>query len=175
VDDPARALIEVDRLIGEGMTAEGYPVRDFDQQAADIPVDHPTVVENYSEGHIIALNNVQGRATTEDLRKAMIHYGALFQELVSQAEYAPAEDKTVTDKILRGDDLLSRDVHDREVVKGQEAMTAVPVVATNPNTANNPNPNTTNNPNIAASPSYTGTSIGAAVATAGAREQEPNA
>jgi hypothetical protein len=86
VDDPKGALIEADRLIGEAMSAEGYPVLDFQQRTADISVEHPAVVEHYREGHQIALRHAQGRASTEDLRKAMIHYRTLFDDLVSQPE-----------------------------------------------------------------------------------------
>ena len=84
VDDPKRALIEADRLIGEVMSAEGYPVLDFQQRASDISVEQPSVVMLYREGHQIALRHAQGRASTEDLRKAMIHYRALFEDLVNQ-------------------------------------------------------------------------------------------
>jgi len=66
-------------------------VLDFEQRAADISVDHPAVVENYREGHSIALRNAQGSASTEDLRRAMIHYRALFEALVGQSEWSQAE------------------------------------------------------------------------------------
>jgi hypothetical protein len=69
------------------MAAEGYPVGDFDQRAADISVDHPRVVENYRSGHEIAMRQKQGRADTEDLRKAIIYYRNLFEELLGQPEY----------------------------------------------------------------------------------------
>jgi hypothetical protein len=82
VDNPNGALSDADRLIGEVMSAEGYPVLDFEQRASDVSVDHPRVVENYREGHRIAVLRDQGRAGTEDLRKAMIHYRALFDDLV---------------------------------------------------------------------------------------------
>jgi len=88
VDDPSRALSKADRLTGEVMSAEGYPVRGFDERAADISVDHPVVVENYREAHDVALRNSQGRASTEDLRRAMIHYRKLFEELVGQPDLA---------------------------------------------------------------------------------------
>ena len=91
VDDPNRALTEADRVIREVMSAQGYPVREFEEQAADISVDHASVIENYREGHNIALRNLQGHATTEDLRKAMIHYRILFEELAGRAESAHAE------------------------------------------------------------------------------------
>lgn len=91
VDDPNRALNEADRVIRAVMSAQGYPVRDFEQQAADISVDHSSVIENYHQGHAIALRNLQGHATTEDLRKAMIHYRALFEELAGRQELVAAE------------------------------------------------------------------------------------
>jgi hypothetical protein len=70
------------------MTVQGYPVTDFEQRAADISVDHPLVVENYRAGREIALRHAQGRANTEDMRQAMIHYRALFNELSKQPEMA---------------------------------------------------------------------------------------
>lgn len=91
VDNPTGALNEADRLIGEVMSVEGYPMQEFEQRAADISVDHPRVIENYREAHQIALRNSQGSATTEELRKAMLHYRALFEELVGQAEWSQAE------------------------------------------------------------------------------------
>jgi hypothetical protein len=91
VDDPATALTQADKLIGEVMAVEGYPILDFDQRASDISVDHPLVVENYREAHAIAVKNLQGGATTEDLRRAMIHYRTLFDELIGQPQTMLAE------------------------------------------------------------------------------------
>jgi hypothetical protein len=68
------------------MSKRGYPVSDFEQRAADISVDHPLVLENYRIAHEIALRQMKGQATTEDLRQAMIHYRTLFDELVSEPE-----------------------------------------------------------------------------------------
>lgn len=87
IDDPNGTLVEADRLIRSVLAAEGYPVADFEQRAADISVDHPTVVENYRGGHQIALKHAEGRASTEDLRQAMIHYRILFEDLLGQREY----------------------------------------------------------------------------------------
>ena len=82
VDDPRGAVAEADRLIGEAMRARGYPVGDFEQRAADISVDHPMVVENYRIAHDIALRDRRNEAGTEDLRKAMVHYRSLFEDLL---------------------------------------------------------------------------------------------
>jgi len=55
---------------------------DFDQRASDLSVDHADVVQNYRAAHGIAMANGQGRASTEDLRQAMVHYRSLFEELL---------------------------------------------------------------------------------------------
>jgi predicted exporter len=86
VDDPRGALAEVDKLIQEIMSARGYPMADFEQRAADISVDHPQVVEQYRAGHEVSLQHAQGRASTEDMRQAMIHYRTLFAELADEPE-----------------------------------------------------------------------------------------
>jgi hypothetical protein len=83
VDAPAGAVTEADQLLGDVMATCGYPVGNFEQRAADISVDHPVVTQNYRAAHEIALRQASGRASTEELRRAMIHYRALFDELVS--------------------------------------------------------------------------------------------
>ena len=86
VDGPGGAVMGADHLLRDVMSTRGYPVSDFEQQAADISVDHPLVMENYRTAHAIAVRQTQGRANTEDLRQAMIHYRTLFGELVGEAE-----------------------------------------------------------------------------------------
>ena len=82
VDDPKDAVTRADDLVGQVMTARGYPVDDFEKGSADLSVDHPAVVENYRAAHDIAVRLQRGDAGTEELRQAMIHYRALFEELV---------------------------------------------------------------------------------------------
>jgi hypothetical protein len=82
VDDPTGATDEADELVGEVMAARGYPVGDFEQRAADVSVNHPRVVEHYRAAHAIALRNARGDADTEQLRQALVHFRALFEELL---------------------------------------------------------------------------------------------
>jgi hypothetical protein len=89
VDDPRGAVARADDLIQSVMAERGYPVEDFDQRAADISVDHPRVVENYREGHRLAQTSADGGDSTENLRQAMRHYRALFDELVEPAGDQP--------------------------------------------------------------------------------------
>lgn len=91
VDGPGGAVTEADQLLGDVMSTRGYPVSDFDQRAADISVDHPLVLANYRTAHEMAVRQTQGKANTEDLRQAMIHYRTLFEELVGEPEIAQAK------------------------------------------------------------------------------------
>jgi hypothetical protein len=89
VDSPAGALAEADQLIRELMLKRGYPMGDFERRAADISVDHPGVVEHYRAAHAIAMRGERGETNTEELRKAVIHYRALFDELLEVRAPAP--------------------------------------------------------------------------------------
>jgi len=82
VDDPPLAIREADHLVCEVMKTRGYPVKDFEMRAEDLSVDHPKLVRNYRAAHEIAGSASEGRANTEDLRQAMVHYRELFDELL---------------------------------------------------------------------------------------------
>lgn len=95
VDNPSDAVAEADRLVAEVMRERGYPVDDFEQQAALVSVDHPDVVANYREGHAIYLSFDGGDTSTEDLRRAMQHYRALFDDLLESPAEEPLSRATV--------------------------------------------------------------------------------
>jgi len=82
VDNPKGAIIEAEKLVRDLMSQRGYPVGDFERRAADISVDHPGVVDHYRAAQEIAVRNHRGEADTEALRKAVVHYRALFDELL---------------------------------------------------------------------------------------------
>ena len=82
VDDPRLAAREADALVSRLMETRGYPMTDFDHRAEDVSVDHPHVVQNYRTAHAIALSDSAGKASTEDLRRALVCYRALFSELL---------------------------------------------------------------------------------------------
>ena len=91
VDDPRGAVNHADTLVQDVMRRRGYPVGDFDQNANDLSVDHPRVVENYRVAHAIALRESQGMDNTEDLRNAMVSYRALFEDLLVETVEKPEE------------------------------------------------------------------------------------
>ena len=82
VDEPKEVVIEAHRLVRDLMKERGYPVGDFERRAADISVHHPTLVETYRSAEAIASGAQRGSASTEDLRKAVVFYRALFDELL---------------------------------------------------------------------------------------------
>ncbi|WP_305097852.1 hypothetical protein [Croceibacterium aestuarii] len=84
VDSPVEAVHHADRLLAEIMTARGYPMADFDRRYEDLTVDHGEVARHYREGHEIVLSYGRDNASTEDLRQAMIHFEALFDDLVNE-------------------------------------------------------------------------------------------
>jgi len=91
---PLAAVAEAESLVEQAMRRRGYPVRDFEARSADIRVDHPRVVEHYREAHRLSALSREGAADAEDLRLAMVHCRALFDELVVEA-FVPAEELTM--------------------------------------------------------------------------------
>jgi hypothetical protein len=88
VDDPTLAIRDADHLVSEVMHQRGYPMAEFDRRAEDLSVDHPLVIRNYRAAHDIAMAEREGRANTEDLRRGMVYYRELFDELL---EIQPAD------------------------------------------------------------------------------------
>jgi hypothetical protein len=105
VDHPRGAVIEADELVTSLLRARGYPVSGFEQGAEDISVDHPGMAESYRSAHAVATLSVKGEANTEELRTAMLHYRALFDELAkvdtATVESRPAPPRVVPTHSMR--------------------------------------------------------------------------
>jgi len=96
VDEPLIALQKADRLIREVMKTRGYPVEDFEQRAADISVDYPELVTDYRGLHLISVKEKEDHVSTEEMRQAMVHGRALFENLIRQEpeeEAVPQKEK----------------------------------------------------------------------------------
>lgn len=83
MDEPGRACGHADLLIGEVMTARGYPMDEFDRRSEELAADHPSIVRNYWVAHDIAER--QAEAGPAELREAMAAFQVLFDELVGEA------------------------------------------------------------------------------------------
>src|ERR1017187_7588224 len=83
VDDPSSAVNQADTLVNTVLAARGYPVSDFDQRAADISVNYPSLVQNYRSAREVMQRHSQSQSSTEDLRLAMVNFRSLFDELLA--------------------------------------------------------------------------------------------
>ncbi|ALC20546.1 hypothetical protein ACH46N_32225 [Streptomyces pristinaespiralis] len=83
VDHPEEAVHEADLLVASLMRERGYPTDNLAQKLQDLSVEHGRTVEHYRAAHDVNERSLQHRANTEQLRGAMVHYRALFDELLS--------------------------------------------------------------------------------------------
>jgi hypothetical protein len=92
VDAPADAVSGAQVLVAAVMTERGYPVEQHDQVLADLSVEHSGTLDRYRAAEEISGRSAAGTASTEDLRQAMVHYRALFAELLGEpAGSGPAD------------------------------------------------------------------------------------
>jgi hypothetical protein len=99
VDDPSMAVIQAEKLVTSVMVARGYPMGDFEQRAADISVNYPSVVQNYRSAREITLRHAQGQSTTEELRQSMVYFRSLFEELLDSPKIATAKIGVINERI----------------------------------------------------------------------------
>lgn len=82
VDSPADATTEADALVTRLISERGYPTSDYTDRLADLSVEHARTLGHYRDAHAINVRNQAGEASTEDLRQALVHYRALFADLL---------------------------------------------------------------------------------------------
>ncbi|MET9604840.1 hypothetical protein ABZZ17_07195 [Streptomyces sp. NPDC006512] len=83
VDRPEGSVSEADALVSRLMGERGYPTEDYHGAVRDLSVEHGRTLEHYRAAHDIKERSGNGQATTEELRGAMVHYRALFEELLT--------------------------------------------------------------------------------------------
>lgn len=98
VDSPMEAVSRADRLLTDIMNLRGYPMADFEKRHADLTVEHGEVAKHYLAGHEIA--DRSSDATTEELRRAINHYEALYGEMTN--EVADRDGDGVDDRLESG-------------------------------------------------------------------------
>ncbi|HEX8253160.1 MAG TPA: hypothetical protein VF846_08445 [Thermoanaerobaculia bacterium] len=114
IERPTTAVVEADELVADIMRVQGYPVGDFEKHAAHLSVTHPRVVEHYRAGHKV-MEGAPGSASTEDLRQAMLHYRALFEQLSGTGSNAARATAS------RADDVPAAVPHANEVPRANAA------------------------------------------------------
>ncbi|MDG4828872.1 hypothetical protein O7627_06075 [Solwaraspora sp. WMMD1047] len=84
IDSPAEAVGAADELVTRLIAERGYPTEDYSDQLAHLSVEHAQTLTHYRDAHEIHLRNERGEASTEQLRQAVVHYRALFAELLGE-------------------------------------------------------------------------------------------
>ncbi|MFF4102082.1 hypothetical protein [Streptomyces sp. NPDC001903] len=83
VDRPEGSVTQADELVSRLMKERGYPTEGYDEKIRDLSVTHAGTLQHYRAAHSVKVRSTDGQATTEELRGAMVHYRALFDELLS--------------------------------------------------------------------------------------------
>jgi Tfp pilus assembly protein PilX len=110
VDAPADAVTGCQLLVAAVMTDRGYPTEHQDQVLADLSVEHSGTLDHYRAAEQISASAASGTASTEDLRLAMIHYRALFSDLLGDpADTGPGPAATEPRQIIAADDTTAKD------------------------------------------------------------------
>jgi hypothetical protein len=117
VDAPDDAVRAGDDLVTRLVAERGYPTGDFDEQLADLSVEHAHTLSRYREAHEIAERHERGEASTEQLRQALMHYRALFAELVGESPVGAGEtpaDRVDSSQTPAGDGRMPPANHEEE-------------------------------------------------------------
>jgi len=82
IQSPADAIYRADQFVADMMVRRGYPPADFEARAGDLSVDHPRVSVEYHRVHDVIESHRRGKASTEDLRQAMLGYRSIVTDLL---------------------------------------------------------------------------------------------
>jgi hypothetical protein len=117
VDNPERAVTRADDLVTRLIAERGYPTGDYDDQLANLSVEHARTLGHYRDAHEISLRNQRGEASTEDLRQALVHYRALFADLLgTEPVRTDTSDTTTADADRVDNDRVDNDRVDNDRV-----------------------------------------------------------
>lgn len=86
VDSPAAAVQKADVLVIDLMAERGYPTDGYERQVSLLSVEHSRTLDHYRAAHDISERQRGGDVSTEDLRTAMVHYRALFEDLLGTTD-----------------------------------------------------------------------------------------
>lgn len=82
VSDPRDATRAAERLVVRALHERGYPDADDDGKLVSlVSADHPDIAERYRHGQAM-LEHVDGAASTESLRKAMLDFRAVLEDVL---------------------------------------------------------------------------------------------
>ncbi len=124
VENPGGAVSRADLLVIDVMRTRGYPVANFEQRASDLSVHHAQFVQNYRAARDIAERRRTGRVTTEELRRAIVYYRALFEDLLGPE---PAATDWPIERVVERDVVTMSDTGNADDVAPMPTRNRAPV------------------------------------------------
>ena len=88
VSDPRDAVRAAERIVERVLHERGYPDGDGQHLVSLVSVDHPDVAERYRHGH--ALIESAEAESTENLRKAMLDFRTVLEDVLSRSRAGAA-------------------------------------------------------------------------------------
>jgi hypothetical protein len=102
LDRPATAVAHADELVNELTRVRG------------LTVAHPRLAHRYRSGHAVVERHGRGKASTEDLRQALLHFRAVFNDLTGERTDVPTAITTAAEIAP------PRPAVEREVIREEE-------------------------------------------------------
>lgn len=88
VSDPRDATRAAERLVVRVLHERGYPESNDDGRLVSlVSADHPDIADRYRHGHAM-LDGVDGAESTENLRKAMLDFRAVLEDVLQSTRTA---------------------------------------------------------------------------------------
>ena len=85
VDRPASAVVQAEELVNELIRTRGVTLR------------HPRVAERYRAGHAVIDRHSKAKASTSELRPALLHYRGIYEDLAGVRTDVPTEIPTAAE------------------------------------------------------------------------------
>ena len=82
VESPAEAVADGQMLVEAVMRERGYSPAGFDQMVSDLSVEHARTLDHLRAAHETSAKAAEGKASTEEIRVALLCYRELFSDLL---------------------------------------------------------------------------------------------
>ncbi|MEV0269042.1 MAG: hypothetical protein HOV71_31485 [Hamadaea sp.] len=89
VDAPEDAVGAADEVVTRLVGEIGYPTGDYDDQVAQLSVDHARTLSAYRRAHEISERARRHEASVEELRQAVVQYRELVADLLGEEPVPP--------------------------------------------------------------------------------------
>jgi hypothetical protein len=82
LEEPRQALAEADRLLGEVLSARGFPLGEMESYSDAIDATCPGFMNHYRLARGVALRQRKRHVGADDVQEAFVAYGTMFEDLL---------------------------------------------------------------------------------------------